>query len=84
MMDHIDMMDELRNYIGMRGYAQHDPIQEYKKEGMEMFELMTQEIQKTAVMIGTRSHLATGRWKRKRKPREHHYVEKKEMPKCIW
>jgi preprotein translocase subunit SecA len=32
-MDHIDMMDDLRDSIGMRGYAQHDPVVEYRKEG---------------------------------------------------
>lgn len=50
-MDQIDMMDALRNSIGMRGYAQHDPVMEYKKEGMEMFKEMTSEIQKQVVSI---------------------------------
>lgn len=50
-MDQIDMMDALRNSIGMRGYAQHDPVMEYKKEGMEMFKEMTAEIQKQVVAI---------------------------------
>ncbi len=37
-MEHIDQMDDLRDSIGMRGYAQHDPVVEYKREGYEMFE----------------------------------------------
>lgn len=56
-MDHIDMMDALRNSIGMRGYAQKDPVIEYKKEGMEMFETMTFEIQKAALMIMMRAEI---------------------------
>lgn len=50
-MDHIDMMDALRNSIGMRGYAQKDPVMEYKKEGMDMFETMTREIQEDTVRM---------------------------------
>ena len=41
-MDHIDIMDDLRDSIGMRGYAQHDPVVEYRKEGFTMFEAMNQ------------------------------------------
>ena len=34
-MDHIDAMTELRNGIGLRAYAQHNPVDEYKREGFE-------------------------------------------------
>ncbi len=50
-MDHIDMMDDLRDSIGMRGYAQHDPVVEYKREGYDMFEVMSDEIQHDAVRL---------------------------------
>ncbi len=43
-MDHIDAMDSLKNAIGMRSIAQHDPVIEYKKEGFEMFQEMTRSI----------------------------------------
>ncbi len=43
-MDHIDAMDEFRRGIGLRAYAQVDPILAYKKEGFEMFEAMVQSI----------------------------------------
>jgi preprotein translocase subunit SecA len=36
-MDHIDMMDQLRQSIGFVSYGQKDPIVEYKYEGGEMF-----------------------------------------------
>jgi preprotein translocase subunit SecA len=35
--DHLLSMDHLREGIGLRGYAQKDPLYEYKKEGFEMF-----------------------------------------------
>ena len=43
-MDHVDDMAELRKGIGLRGYAQKNPIMEYKSEGYEMFEYMSQRI----------------------------------------
>jgi len=39
--DHLLQMDHLRQGIGLRGYGQRDPKQEYKKEGYEMFLRMT-------------------------------------------
>ena len=44
-MDHIDAMSQLREGIGLRAYAQHDPVVEYKVEGYEMFEEMVRLIQ---------------------------------------
>lgn len=35
--DHLLSMDHLRDGIGLRGYAQRDPLREYQKEGYEMF-----------------------------------------------
>jgi preprotein translocase subunit SecA len=50
-MDHIDAMDELRSGIGMRGYAQLNPVIEYRREGFEMFESMNLAIQEDAVRM---------------------------------
>ncbi len=36
--EHLDTMDDLRAGIGLRGYAQRDPLVEYKREGFELFE----------------------------------------------
>ena len=44
-MDHIDAMTELRQGIGLRAYAQTDPVVAYKEEGYEMFENMVAAIQ---------------------------------------
>jgi preprotein translocase subunit SecA len=37
-MDHLDAIDDLRSGIGLRGYAQRDPLTEYKAEAFSMFE----------------------------------------------
>ncbi|HET9599797.1 MAG TPA: preprotein translocase subunit SecA [Anaeromyxobacteraceae bacterium] len=47
--DHLLAMDHLRQGIGLRGYGQKDPKQEYKKEGYEMFVQMTWRV-KSAVI----------------------------------
>jgi len=38
--DHLLSMDHLKEGIGLRGYGQHDPLVEYKRESFEMFEAM--------------------------------------------
>ncbi len=48
-MDHIDAMDDLRQGIRLRAYAQTDPIVAYKKESLEMFEEMISAIQEETV-----------------------------------
>ncbi len=47
--DHIDAMDQLRKGIGLRGYAQQDPVISYKSEGYEMFEEMIERVQTTTI-----------------------------------
>ncbi len=48
-MDHIDDMDQLRNGINLRAYAQRDPVIEYKFEGFNMFEDMIAAIREDTV-----------------------------------
>ena len=48
-MDHIDAMDDLRQGIRLRAYAQTDPVVEYKREGFAMFEAMTNAIKEEIV-----------------------------------
>ena len=53
-MDHIDNMEELKQGITLRAYAQHDPVVEYRIEGSDMFEAMVDSIKEdTARMILT-------------------------------
>ena len=44
-MDHIDAMEELRRGIGLRAYGQHNPIDEYRNDGTDMFNAMVSAIQ---------------------------------------
>ena len=43
-MEHIDAMDQLRQGIGLRAYAQKDPVNAYTSEGFEMFDAMVAAI----------------------------------------
>ena len=43
--DHLLSMDHLKEGIGLRGYGQHDPLVEYKRESFDMFEEMMQRFQ---------------------------------------
>ncbi|MBI5428670.1 MAG: preprotein translocase subunit SecA [Nitrospinae bacterium] len=47
--DHLLGMDHLKEGIGLRGYAQKNPLTEYKKEGFEMFSSMTRRIKEEIV-----------------------------------
>ena len=38
--DHLLQMDHLKEGIGLRGYAQQDPLVAYKRESFDMFEVM--------------------------------------------
>ena len=49
--EHIDMMDKLRNGIHLRAYAQNNPLQAYIEEGYEMFEEMQQRIAREVVFF---------------------------------
>ena len=47
--DHLLSMDHLKEGIGLRGYGQHDPLVEYKKESFDMFEAMMRRFQEDTV-----------------------------------
>jgi len=47
--DHLLNMDHLKEGIGLRGYGQKNPLQEYQKEGYDMFEEMNQRVQEDVV-----------------------------------
>ena len=50
-MDHIDAMEELKRGIGLRGYAQQDPVVAYRLEGFEMFDQMIEGIKENTVKM---------------------------------
>ncbi|HTA22694.1 MAG TPA: preprotein translocase subunit SecA [Terriglobales bacterium] len=47
--DHLRDMDHLKEGIGLRGYGQHDPLVEYKRESFDMFEAMMRRSQEETV-----------------------------------
>jgi preprotein translocase subunit SecA len=47
--EHLLNMDHLREGIGLRSYAQHDPLVEYKRESFDMFEAMMERFQEETV-----------------------------------
>jgi preprotein translocase subunit SecA len=52
--EHLAAMDYLRQGIGLRGYAQVDPTQEYKREAFEMFSEMLERIKQETIAILSR------------------------------
>ncbi len=50
-MDHIDDMDQLRQGVGLQAYGQRDPLVEYKMNGYEMFDAMTENIKEDTVRL---------------------------------
>ncbi len=48
-MDHLENMDELKEYIGLNSYAQRDPVAMYRLEGADMFDQMVDDIKEDTV-----------------------------------
>ncbi len=48
--DHLTNIEQLKEGIGLRGYAQVNPLNEYKKEAFDMFETMTERIEAETVL----------------------------------
>ncbi|HYD50201.1 MAG TPA: SEC-C metal-binding domain-containing protein, partial [Terriglobales bacterium] len=47
--DHLLSMDHLKQGINLRGYGQKNPLNEYKKEGFELFETMMNQFEEDVV-----------------------------------
>ena len=50
-MQHIDDMEELKRGMHLRGYAQKDPVIEYRIEGFDMFDAMIESIREDTVKM---------------------------------
>ena len=48
--EHLTNIDHLKEGIGLRGYAQVNPLNEYKKEAYQMFEELTEKIEADTIM----------------------------------
>lgn len=49
--DHLTQLEQLRQGIGLRGYAQKDPKQEYKRESFDLFSLMLDNLKRDVVKV---------------------------------
>ena len=58
--EHLVMLEHLRQVIGLRGYGQRDPLNEYKAEAFHLFEAMIQNLREavTAPAHAGRDHAA--------------------------
>ncbi len=57
--EHLLSMDQLRDGIGLRGYGQKDPKQEYKREGFELFQEMLFTIEENVLRALSRLRITT-------------------------
>ena len=48
---HLSTLDHLRSVIGFRGYAQRDPLNEYKQEAFILFENLLEKIKKETIKV---------------------------------
>ena len=76
-------MDYLRQSIGLRGYAQKNPKNEYKKESFEMFNLMLTDITKEILKICCRIKIDTYIDKHEVKESTDVLVKKSNDPACL-
>lgn len=58
-MDHIDAMDQFRQGVHLRSYAQSDPLVIYQKEGFEMFEAMIHSMEEEIILYVFKATVAT-------------------------
>jgi len=65
--DHLLSMDHLKEGIGLRGYAQKDPLNEYKREGSQMFVEMIDTIREDSISALFRIRVQTEEEARKEK-----------------
>jgi len=70
--DHLYALDHLREGIGLRGYGQRDPLQEYKKESFELFGALKERVEDSVIKTLFRlepvseEHMAEQRQRRER------------------
>ena len=57
--EHLVMLDHLRNVIGLRGYGQRDPLQEYKSEAFNLFEALISHLREAVTAQLMRVEIVT-------------------------
>ena len=79
--EHLLQLDHLRQGIGLRAYAQRDPLNEYKREAFEMFEEMLRRVRETVTEVLSHVELSFDQTKEEMFRREHQAMsESREDP----
>ncbi len=81
--NHLSSMDYLRQSIGLRGYAQKNPKNEYKRESFEMFNLMLMDISKEIIKICCRIKIDNYNTSSETKIPEKSVQKKVDDPRCL-
>ncbi len=58
--EHIVNLDHLRQYVGLRGYGQRDPLNEYKSEAFELFEALLAKLRSEVIQQVMQVQIQTG------------------------
>lgn len=81
--EHLLGMDQLRDGIGLRGYGQKDPKQEYKREGFNMFQILIGDIKESTVKaifrVQIRQEVQEEQFQHKETPQELQYSGSEEV-----
>ena len=81
--NHLSSMDYLRQSIGLRGYAQKNPKNEYKRESFEMFNLILMDISKEILKICCRIKIDNYNTESENKLPEKTIQKKVDDPRCL-
>ena len=81
--NHLSSMDYLRQSIGLRGYAQKNPKNEYKRESFEMFNLILMDISKEILKICCRIKIDNYNTQSEKKLTEQKTLKKVDDPRCL-
>ena len=81
--NHLSSMDYLRQSIGLRGYAQKNPKNEYKRESFEMFNVMLTDITKEILKICCRIKIENYNSSSTTETVHKESVKKSDNPECL-
>ena len=81
--NHLSSMDYLRQSIGLRGYAQKNPKNEYKRESFEMFNVMLTDITKEILKICCRIKIENYNKSSTTATIDNKSVKKSDNPECL-
>jgi preprotein translocase subunit SecA len=81
--NHLSSMDYLRQSIGLRGYAQKNPKNEYKRESFEMFNIMLADIAKEILKICCRIKIENYNTKYASETVNNKIPKKSDNPECL-